>query len=164
MHHCYPERVLETPADVRRAAMDLLARREHSRLEIARKLSARVESAETLKQVLDRLIEDTLLSNERFCEAFIRSRVNRGQGPRRISMELRKRGVEDVLVHRYLDPHASLWLESLIDLITRKYGPVPDTSPVALAKQQRFLQHRGFTFEQIRVAFDRLAEMQSVVC
>ena len=144
--------------------MDLLARREHSRLELVRKLSARVSSNEALEAVLDRLVDDSLLSNERFCEAFIRARHAKGHGPRRIAMELRERGVEDAIIHRYLDSNSSIWLESLMDVIVRKYGPNPDTSAAARASQQRFLQQRGFTFDQIRVAFARLTELHSETC
>ncbi len=157
-------RSLDTPADVRCAAMDLLARREHSRLEITRKLRTSVANAATLDKVLDRLVGEGLLSDERFCEAFIRARAVRGRGPRLIGMELRERGVAEDIVNRYLDSDACIWLDSLVNLIARKYGPVPDSVPSAVARQQRFLQQRGFTYEQIRQALDRLAETRSMVC
>ncbi len=47
--------VLDTPVAVRRAAMDLLARREHGRAELSRKLRQRGASAELIDPTLDRL-------------------------------------------------------------------------------------------------------------
>ncbi len=81
------------PGDVRRAAMDLLARREHTRKELARKLSKKFRAVpEIVEEELDKLKAEGLQSDARLAEVFIRSRVSRGQGPVKIKMELRARG------------------------------------------------------------------------
>ncbi|HIQ55035.1 MAG TPA: recombination regulator RecX, partial [Pseudomonas pachastrellae] len=58
-----PRTTLETPADIRRSAMDLLARREHSYAELQRKLRQRGASGDMAEVELDRLVEDGLLSD-----------------------------------------------------------------------------------------------------
>ena len=143
---------LEGATDIRRAAMDLLARREHSRLELVNKLLDRVENPTVLDTVLDQLIEDNLLSDQRFCEAYVYSRTNKGFGPVRIKAELRDRGVKPSLIENSLINDNTAWIENLNKVIIKKYGDISVNSLKELARQQRFLLHRGFTFEQIRQA------------
>lgn len=130
--------------------MDILARREHSRLELEQKLRGRADNNETLTAALDQLTTEKLLSDERFCEAFIRSRMNGGYGPARIRAELKERGISEALITRYLDEKDGGWLERLADIIDRKFGSEPDQDLKSLAKRQRFLLQRGYTFDQIR--------------
>jgi len=130
--------------------MEILARREHSRLELEYKLQRRVVSNEILVAALDQLAEDRLLSDERFCETFVRSRVEAGYGPMRIRAELRERGVSDALISRYLIEDHDYWRQRLVALVNRKFGPEPCSDIKSQLKQQRFLLQRGYTFEQIR--------------
>jgi hypothetical protein len=76
-------------------ALGLLARREHARGELEFKLASGGVEADAIRRVLDALEARGLLSEERFAEQFVRSRRNRGQGPRRIREELRRRGIGD---------------------------------------------------------------------
>jgi len=71
--------------------MDLLARREHTRLELERKLADREFDSTVIGDVLDRLQEDGLLDEDRFIESFVRTRVGKGHGPARIQAELGQR-------------------------------------------------------------------------
>lgn len=143
---------LDTSADVRLAAMNLLARREHSRLELVRKLRPRVEDDELLVAVLDKLTEDRLLDDERFCEAFVRMRANGGYGPVRVRAELKEKGVADQLISTYMAEHEADWFEQAKQVFEKKFGLAPDTDAKSRAKQQRFLAQRGFSFEQIKSA------------
>ena len=80
--------ILDSPAAVRRAAMDLLARREHGRAELTRKLRQRGAPAELIEAALERLADEGLLSESRYIESFIRGRASSGYGPLRIREEL----------------------------------------------------------------------------
>ena len=73
--------------------MGLLARREHSRLELSRKLLKRGFERPVVDQVLAYLTADGSLSEQRFQADYVNARINRGFGPLRISAELRDRGV-----------------------------------------------------------------------
>ena len=70
-----------------------MARREHSRLELQRKLKARGHDAAEVSGVLDELAERHLQSDERYVEVYVRSRAARGYGPQRIALELKQRGL-----------------------------------------------------------------------
>ena len=84
---------LDNPVAVRRAAMDLLARREHGRVELTRKLRSRGAADELIEAALDRLAEEGLLSEARYLEAFVSYRARSGYGPLRIREELTQRGL-----------------------------------------------------------------------
>jgi hypothetical protein len=73
--------VLDTLVAVRRTAMDLLARREHGRVELTRKLRQRGAEAEMIETALDRLTEEGLLSEARYLESFVSYRARSGYGP-----------------------------------------------------------------------------------
>ena len=145
-------RQLETLVDVRRAAMDLLARREHSYLELVRKLQPRVEDKTILADALDQLVEDNLLDDARFCEAFVRSRMNKGYGRVRIIAELKERGVEEGLIAGEMRIDEDIWQQHLAEVIEKKYGAHLEDDTKSRARQQRFLMQRGFTYEQINRA------------
>ena len=67
-------KILDQPKTIRLKIMDFLSRREHSVKEIFQKLSHRVESQDMLLQAIDDLVEDGLLSDERFAESYFQSR------------------------------------------------------------------------------------------
>ena len=136
--------------DIRRAAMDLLARREHSYRELRSKLCRRFDDATVVEQQLSELIADNLQSDSRFCEVFVRSKIQQGQGPQRISRELKNRGIDDALIQQWLW-HADIdWGELLQQLYSRRYGDHEPADHKERAKRMRFLQYRGFSFDQIR--------------
>ena len=144
------EKTLKTT--LRRSAMDYLARREHSRAELFDKLLRKYPDLETLlSPVLEQLERDGLLSDERFTEAYIRYRRNRGFGPLLIRQELRGKGVSNSLLETHLDSGDSEWRDSLIALIERKSRGKASIDTDAKARQKlfRFCLSRGFSAEQI---------------
>lgn len=139
-----------SPGALRYAAMSLLARREHSRLELRQKLLKRFpDESDLVDTVVQNLAAEALQSDDRFAEAFVSMRKNRGQGPVRIIGELQQRGVTEAVYSRYIDPSDEEWLASARTVCLRKYGAFA-SKPAQRAKQMRFLQYRGFTSEQIR--------------
>ncbi len=138
-----------TPRDVRLAAMDLLARREHTRRELSDKLLRRFPFPDIVEQQLVRLEEEGLQSDERFVESFVNYRSNSGKGPLRIMQELKQKGVSQMLIEAYVDPSDTYWREQAERVMTKKFGPDKAASPAEKAKRARFLQYRGFTSEQV---------------
>ena len=135
---------LDTPAAIRRSAMDLLARREHSYAELLRKLRQRGAAAEMAEVELDRLQEQGLLSDERFCEAYVYSRSQRGYGPVRLREELRQRGVAERLIDDVLRDDAWDWAALAQTAFTKRFPEGPASDLKERARQQRFMQYRGF--------------------
>tara|TARA_R110000796_G_scaffold252554_2_gene387599 strand:- start:5927 stop:6370 length:444 start_codon:yes stop_codon:yes gene_type:complete len=135
---------LETPQEARRSALDLLARREHSRREMLRKLQQRGASPAVCEATLDQLEEDGLLSDERFCEAYIHARSQRGIGPQRLREELRERGVAEQLVEQYLQALQRDWMETAQQVFAKRFPEGPARDAKERGKQLRFMQYRGF--------------------
>ena len=136
----------------RRRAMDLLARREHSRLELERKLVARSFGESLVSGVLDELEQDGLLSAERFAQAFVASRYSRGQGPQRIKRDLGERGIESA--EAYLDDERFDWGALARATRIKRFGRELPADFKEKARQMRFLEYRGFDRGQIKHALE----------
>ncbi len=144
----------DDPDAARAQALRLLARREHSVLELRRKLEQRGWRGELLDAVLDSLVEQNLLSDRRFAEVYTRGRIERGYGPLRIRAELRERGIDGGLAEAALAAEAPDWIERARDARLRRFGEALPADYRERARQMRFLQQRGFDSGQIRAAFE----------
>jgi len=136
----------------RRRAMDLLARREHSRLELERKLAARSFDERLIADVLDELEQDGLVSAERFAQSFVEARYAKGQGPYRIRRELAERGVKSP--GDWLDDARYDWNALARETRIRRFGRARPGDLKEKARQARFLEYRGFGHEEIRRALE----------
>ena len=137
----------DSPAELKARALRLLARREHSRDELARKLSSHAESPHALESLLDSLTTNKQLSNERFAE--VRAHwLARKYGAARIRQDLREKGVSPDLVARVSTEGE---LERAQAILKRKYHAQAMTREER-AKRARFLQSRGFSYDTIRSA------------
>lgn len=101
---------------IRIKAMDLLARREHSVKELLRKLCERYEETELIADVVRQLSEDNLVSDSRFAEMYIRSRIGRQFGPVKIKNDLRERGVSEDKIRFALNEANQNWLQLIQEL------------------------------------------------
>ena len=132
-------------------AVALLARRDHSRAELATKLRRGLtdsDDAGEIDQVLDRLERDKLLSDERYAGTVTRTRAERF-GDARIRFDLKSSGVKPETAERAVAELQGTELERARSVWSRRFGNLP-TSPHERARQARFLQSRGFSVETIR--------------
>ncbi len=133
--------------------MDLLARREHTEREIRHKLRSREFDEAQIEAAIEGLKLDGLLSDERFCEAYVNQRFNAGYGPLKIAYELQQKGVDAAQVDACLAPLADDWRQSMLQQRLRKFGPeLPDDYRERM-RQARFLQNRGFSPESVMRLF-----------
>lgn len=136
---------------LRQKALRLLARREHSRKELARKLAPGAE-AESLDALLARLEELGLLSDRRFAESYVRSHAGRF-GIARLRYDLSTKGIAAELADQALaslvEGEAGDELARARELWLRRFtaGPVDARE---YGRQTRFLQGRGFSADTIR--------------
>ena len=130
--------------------MNLLARREHSTQELRDKLLTRGFEDDEIVPALQTLSREGLLSDERFTESFIHSRMERGSGPVKIRAELRQRGVADEIITNWLDERDRVWLERAESVRCKKFGSALPVDYKEKARQARFLQYRGFSAEHTR--------------
>jgi len=69
-------------------ALDLASRREHSRYELMQKLNKRFpETIPIIEDVLDKLVTNKILDDERFAEMYLNSRARKGFGPEEIERD-----------------------------------------------------------------------------
>lgn len=136
------------------SAINALARREHSEYELRQKLGKKFTPG-LLDDLIEALLRDGLLSDERFAQMLCRSRFNRGMGPVRISYELNQHRIRSEWIEQAMGEYERRWVEQLRTLSVRKYGETPPVDYAAWAKQARFFQGRGFTSEQIQQAIPR---------
>jgi regulatory protein len=136
--------------ELRQIALDLLARREHSAVELRRKLRRRGADETAAEAVVDRLIQDGWVDDRRYAESFIRSRLAKGFGPLRIDGELRARGVDSALVRTVVWEVGEQWKVRAETARRKRFSGDPPDDRTEWARQFRFLEYRGFTREQIR--------------
>lgn len=132
---------------LRERAMNYLARREHSRAELARKLSQHGE-ADDIATLLDQLERENLLSNARYAESLAHSRAGR-HGSVRLKSELREKGVPEAILTEVVGQARDSDLAAARAVWLKKFGE-PPTDARERAKQQRFLLGRGFPGEIVR--------------
>jgi regulatory protein len=135
----------------RAAALDALARRDHASEDLRRKLLEKGYDVAVVAPLLDALRAEKLLDDRRYMENFVAYHAARGQGPVRVRAELRRRGLEGVLVEECLDAFPD-WISQLRRAQQKKFGAKPADSFADKQRQTRFLSYRGFTSAQIRTA------------
>jgi regulatory protein len=134
---------------LRERALRLLARREHARAELERKLAPHAESAQALAALLDDLSARALLSDERYVEMRLHAREARF-GNARLAYELRTQGVSEELVATALAASEDE-LGRARRVWQRRFGDRPETPDASeRARQMRFLSSRGFSGKTIR--------------
>ena len=133
--------------------MNFLARREHSVKELQTKLVKADFDIDEVNAVIDKLITSNLQSDQRFTENYSRYRSQRGFGSLKIRLELKERGVSAELISQALDEADIDWFTLAMTVRCKRFGEQSPTDIKDRAKQQRFLQSRGFTHEQITESF-----------
>ena len=136
------------PVDPKAQAIKLLARREHSARELARKLKARGVGEDEAAAAIGVVISEGWQSDERYAEMLVRTRIAHGYGPMRIEAELRVAGLPSDRIRAALDAAGVDWRVQAAEAHAKKFGAPPKTS-VERAKHYRFLQGRGFDSSQI---------------
>ena len=133
---------------LRERALRHLARRDHSRAELARKLSSHGD-ADEIEAVIERMGELGLQSDTRYAEAFVRGKAGRF-GASRLRSELARRGIDRDLIDEAI---TSECVESETDrarAVLRARFTEPPADAREWARQARFLQTRGFAPDLIR--------------
>lgn len=147
-----------TAKQIRIAAMEMLAGREYLRTELTKKLAKKFDHSSYIDQVIEQLIDDNLQSDERYVQAFLRSRIRRGQGEMRIRMELCQRGANQALTDKAIANYQVDWFELARSVALNKFGLCESIDNNEKAKRIRFLQYRGFNYDQIDYALSQQTE------
>ena len=137
---------------IRDMAVRYLCRREYGIEELRQKLLYRGCDSSITEKVLGDLADENLVSDERFTEMYVRTRVSRLFGPLKIRAELRSRGISDVLISKFLPAEQETWFDMACEWASKRHsGKLEYADRVKL---HRSLMNRGFTHEQANVALD----------
>jgi len=131
-------------------ALKYLSSREHSRLELARKLTPYAQDGDDIDALLDWLEAAKFLSQERFSESLVHRRVDR-YGNNRIFSELQSHGIASETLAEVKQELAQGESARACEVLRRKFSAAPEDAP-GRAKCQRFLQQRGFSPRAIQTA------------
>jgi len=143
--------------DIRAHAMSMLARREYSVNELHARLCTKWREAEDIVQLADRLVDDLVtegsLSDQRYVAAFVRSRGQRSQGPVKIRAELRQRQLSAELIEQELGQGLEYWVNLAATWLSRQHSG--ELQFEDRARYYRRLVNRGFSHEQAMSALSR---------
>ncbi|MDP3211957.1 recombination regulator RecX [Methylotenera sp.] len=133
---------------LRQRALDYLAKREYSYVELGKKLKAYAEENDDIPALLDDFKARGWLSDQRFTEQIIHARKAKF-GTAKIAHELREKGIADRLITDAVETLKATELDNATEVWRKKFKAYPQ-SREEWAKQARFLQSRGFGFELIK--------------
>ncbi|GGW73892.1 regulatory protein RecX [Alteromonas halophila] len=130
----------------------MLARREHSVLEIEQKLRQKGVPESDFMPVVQEFVDNDIQSNLRYAEARTRAMASRGSGPVKIRGDLRQRGVDEADIERALDEADVDWYQLAFEVKCKKYGGALAQDYAQRMKQMQFLKYRGFAMVHIEYA------------
>ena len=146
-------------ADIYLRALNLLSRRDHTTVELQRKLAARGFSADSIAELLQQLAGKGYLDDRRFAERWTEAAIRGGRGYGiRILQELKKRGIPREIAAEAVDHAAAEYPEhdSLAAIVSRRFSAF-DPASTPLKEKQRvyaYLQRRGFSLQAITGFFN----------
>jgi regulatory protein len=129
----------------------MLARRDYASGELRARLTDKGFETDVVQALIAALQRERLLDDGRFAEHYVTYHAGRGQGPTRISRDLKRLGLDAELIERSLSEGRD-WVDLARSVRQKKFGRDVPESYTGKAKQARFLQYRGFTGAQIRQA------------
>ncbi len=141
-----------TLSDLKKIAIDLLSRRDHSRQELVQKLQTKGALADDIQQVLDWCQTENYQSDERYATLLVRSKINKGYGPLYVAQAAREQGISKELLTQTLESLEVDWFALALAQYQKKYGDKPVTDFQDKQKRMGYLQRRGFNGAQIQYA------------
>jgi regulatory protein len=139
------------PAAAFAAAVSWLSRRDFCSAELTARLAARGFEPQTVQSCLEELHERRYLDDERYARQFVGAHARRGHGPLRIRHDLTDLGLSAGMAERAIEEHGG-WAEQARAVRERRFGPEPPRDWPERSRQARFLQYRGFSNDDIRLA------------
>lgn len=144
--------VVKTAAELRRIAIDLLSRREHSSVELRQKLRQKGGQEEDVDTVLAWCQLQNYQCDSRYCAMLIRSKVAKGYGPLLMMQAARAQGLERELVMDVLAELDIDWFALALKQYQKKFATLAIKDFQDKQKRMGFLQRRGFNAEQVQYA------------
>ena len=151
------------PASVEAAkkrALWLLDKRDYSRAELLKKLTEKGYAEETAAAAVDRLAELGFVDDARYAPIVVRHYAAKGYGARRVQAELQRRGIPKELWDAAMEEMPAQD-ESVDKLLRSRMRGAESTDRAALKRAADALLRRGYAWDEINAAVERLREEES---
>lgn len=147
-------------------AVQLLAQRNHTVLEIKQKLSQFcykkyannpddiTDLPSKIQAVVDYCIEQKWLNELSYIEQYVLMRSRKGYGKNRIVLELKQRGIDDGIAWELINQQDIDWIDIGIAQVSKKYRSMDKNSLQQKSKIFQYLSYKGFAQEDIRLIYD----------
>ena len=138
---------VKTQPSLHARAMRFLARREHSRDELQRKLSRVATESDDVEAVVEELAQKGWLSDARYAELAVRAKARRF-GPLKVANDLRSKGVADEAIAAAFVAAGADGAADIQRVWRSRFSAAPNNDRER-GRQVRFLQGRGFRLDDI---------------
>ncbi|KHD23707.1 recombinase RecX [Vibrio caribbeanicus] len=140
------------------AAIQLLSRRDHGEYEMHQKLSSKGYEEDAIQEAINFCLGHNYLDDLRYAKSQVRQHVYKGHGERRIRQELNQKRVAESVIEKAMEEEPQDWFELAKSAAEKKFKGMKAKDQKEYAKQVRFLQYRGYSFEQISYALNSETE------
>ena len=147
----------QLPESAKKRALRLLERRDYSRKELILKLTEKGAPLEDAEAVADRMIEQGVISDERYSRMLVRHYAAKGYGTCRIKQELYRHGIHTDLWEEAMEelpPPPSQ--EEIIDKLFRSKLRSSEPDQKDIKKATDALLRRGFSWSEISASKQRV--------
>ena len=134
------------------AAIQLLSRRDHGQYELYQKLALKGYEEADIEAAINFCLDHNYLDDLRYAKSQIRQHVYKGHGERRIRQELAQKRVAESIVDEAMMEEPQDWFELARMVAEKKFKGIKAKDQKDYAKQVRFMQYRGYSFDQISYA------------
>ncbi|EDP58099.1 recombination regulator RecX [Vibrio sp. AND4] len=133
-------------------AIQLLSRRDHGQYELCQKLALKGYEEADIEAAINFCLDHNYLDDLRYAKSQVRQHVYKGHGERRIRQELNQKRVAESIVDAAIAEEQQDWFELARMVAEKKFKGIKAKDQKEYAKQVRFMQYRGYSFDQISYA------------
>ena len=133
-------------------AIQLLSRRDHGQYELCQKLALKGYEESDIEAAINFCLDHNYLDDLRYAKSQVRQHVYKGHGERRIRQELNQKRVAESIVDAAIAEEQQDWFELARMVAEKKFKGIKAKDQKEYAKQVRFMQYRGYSFDQISYA------------
>ncbi|MDV5171523.1 recombination regulator RecX [Photobacterium rosenbergii] len=145
-------RVKKPAQSAKQAAVRFLSRRDHAEQELQQKLLARGYEPGEVDEAVALCQDYNWLDDARFAERLLNNGIAKGWGLLRIRQEMEFKGIHEEVIRQLFEDDEFDWFEHARNVARKKYGDTPMETDKEKARRLRFMQSRGFDFEQVKNA------------
>ncbi len=136
----------------KKTAYNLLSVRSRSEKELIKRLTQKSFSQKVIRKIVHELKKTDLLNDAKFSEDWIQSKLKKGFGPKRITLELREKGVSYSVIIKELKKSLKNYSESSIiqELIRKRIQQYRKLEKTVMQRRlYGYLLRRGFSSDVI---------------